>query len=45
MQGHALHARVCGRVHSFLDRQLMEMAEMFMNEDRLFLRYIVEQYN
>lgn len=34
MQGYELHKRVCGRIHSLLDRQLMQMAEMLMSEDR-----------
>uniref|UniRef100_A0A0N5A9G0 RNA-dependent RNA polymerase n=1 Tax=Syphacia muris TaxID=451379 RepID=A0A0N5A9G0_9BILA len=34
MQGYELHTKVCGRIHSLLDRQLMQMAEILMSEDR-----------
>uniref|UniRef100_A0A0M3HJ07 MarR family transcriptional regulator n=1 Tax=Ascaris lumbricoides TaxID=6252 RepID=A0A0M3HJ07_ASCLU len=34
MQGHKVHARVCERISALLDRQLMQLAESLMTEDR-----------
>ena len=34
MQGFDLHMRIRNRIHALLDRQLMQMAEMLMSEDR-----------
>uniref|UniRef100_A0A0M3IV32 RNA-dependent RNA polymerase n=1 Tax=Ascaris lumbricoides TaxID=6252 RepID=A0A0M3IV32_ASCLU len=34
MQGHKVHTRVCERISALLDRQLMQLAESLMTEDR-----------